>query len=432
MALSNDLFEFKDYKDGDTWKNYIFSNWAYFRDNIADPLEVVECLVGETTPQIITDNLKEQIKGESTTSNKVEKMLDILLRRGPRVPRCLYDAFMKTHNQHCADRLAPYLLAQEQHAQTKDPSEWPPSRKEHYAMMKEPVTYLKPDHPCCFLQYTNTEEVYSMRRERRGLVYLINNEQFDNLPLREGTHFDRDNLTRLFTDLHFEVIVENNLKASEIMNRTKSISKDVKIKDSDCFVFIILTHGNENGMCGTDGEYVPLTTLTEMFEPNNCPEMNEKPKMFLIQACRGGKGEIVCSAGSPTNNRSEGSGGCDSVDVSVDAKVNLEPNISATQTVHSKSDFLVAYSTPEGALSWRRTDAGSWFIQAIVWIFKFESHVKDLVEMLGKVNYIVSKGKAEDEGSHYVTVSKYESSLRKKLYFFPGICGDKEVHPKCK
>lgn len=53
-----------------------------------------------------------------------------------------------------------------------------------------------------------------MRRERRGLVYLINNEQFDNLPLREGTHFDRDNLTRLFTDLHFEVIVENNLKAS--------------------------------------------------------------------------------------------------------------------------------------------------------------------------------------------------------------------------
>lgn len=51
-----------DYKDGVTWKNYIFSNWAFFRDNIADPLEVVECLVGETTPQIITDYLKEQIK----------------------------------------------------------------------------------------------------------------------------------------------------------------------------------------------------------------------------------------------------------------------------------------------------------------------------------------------------------------------------------
>lgn len=48
-----------------------------------------------------------------------------------------------------------------------------------------------------------------------------------------------------------------------------------------------------------------------------------------------------------------------------------------------------------------------------------------------QVNNTVSKGKAKDVGSHYVTVSKFESSLRKKLYFFPGICGDKRVHPKC-
>lgn len=41
-----------------------------------------------------------------------------------------------------------------------------------------------------------------------------------------------------------------------------------------------------------------------------------------------------------------------------------------------------------GSLSWRKTDAGSWFMQAIVWIFKFESHVKDLVEMLGKVKLV--------------------------------------------
>lgn len=53
-----------------------------------------------------------------------------------------------------------------------------------------------------------------MRQERRGLVYLINNEQFDDFPRREGTQFDRDNLTRLFTDFHFEVIVDTDLKAA--------------------------------------------------------------------------------------------------------------------------------------------------------------------------------------------------------------------------
>lgn len=52
-----------------------------------------------------------------------------------------------------------------------------------------------------------------MRRECRGLVYLINNEQFHTLSQRDGTKFDRDNLKKLFTDLHFEVIVENNLTA---------------------------------------------------------------------------------------------------------------------------------------------------------------------------------------------------------------------------
>lgn len=418
----------------DDWKDAIRRNYSFFKNNIADPLEVAEYLFGETTPPIITDNMKDQIKAESTTSKKVGKMLDILMRRGPRVPQCLFDAFMETDNQECAQKLAPYLLAQEQHATKKDPSEWPPLHKEHKDMMEEPVIYLKPNDPCCFLHYNNTEEVYSMRRECRGLVYLINNEQFlTPLDDRIGTKFDRDNLKKLFTDLHFEVTVENDLTAEEIRNHTESISKCDKMKDSDCFIFIILTHGDEQGVCGIDGISVPVTTLTEMFEPNNCPEMNEKPKIFLIQACRGDKKEMVFLSGGPGENQSKGDGGGDHVDGrnASDINVDREPNISATPTVHSKSDFLVAYSTPEGSLSWRKTDAGSWFMQAIVWIFKFESHVKDLVEMLGKVNNIVSKGKAKDSGTNFVTVSKYESSLRKKLFFFPGICGDKKVHPKC-
>lgn len=78
----------------------------------------------------------------------------------------------------------------------------------------------------------------------------------------------------------------------EIRKNTESISKCDKIKDCDCFIFIILTHGDEKGVCGIDGESVPVSTLTEMFEPNNCPELNEKPKVFLIQACRGGESDF--------------------------------------------------------------------------------------------------------------------------------------------
>lgn len=61
---------------------------------------------------------------------------------------------------------------------------------------------------------------------------------------------------------------------------------------------------------------------------------------------------MVCSSEDPVENGSQGDGGGDRVDGmnAPDINVEREPNISATQTVHSKSDFLVAYSTPEGRL----------------------------------------------------------------------------------
>lgn len=75
----------------------------------------------------------------------------------------------------------------------------------------------------------------------------------------------------------------------EIEDKTRLISQSDKVKDSDCFIFIILTHGGDEGVFGVDEKSVSVSTLTEMFEPNNCPGLNEKPKIFLIQACRGGE-----------------------------------------------------------------------------------------------------------------------------------------------
>ncbi|XP_048742450.2 caspase-6-like isoform X1 [Ostrea edulis] len=424
---------------GDQWKDAIRRNYSFFKNNIADPLDVVEYLYGETDPPILNENLKDQIKVEGTTSKKVGKMLDILMRRGPRVPQFLYQAFVETENPDCAEKLAPYLLLQEKEALKKDPSEWPPPKKEHRAMEKEPVTYLRPNDPCCCLQYNNTDEVYSLRKECRGVVFIINNMQFNGkMSIRHGTMSDRNNLKELFQALHFEVIVENDLTKQEIEDKTRLISQSDKVKDSDCFIFIILTHGGDEGVFGVDEKSVSVSTLTEMFEPNNCPGLNEKPKIFLIQACRGEKKEMVDPVGGSGNvdpvggsgkSHADGDGRKEHVDTVDGPNVKSEPNISATKTVHSKSDFLIAYSTPEGSLSWRKTDAGSWFIQAIVWIFKYEAHLKDLVEMLGKVNNLVSKGHADHGGTHYVTISNYQSSLRKKLYFFPGIYGEKRVHP---
>lgn len=408
-----------------SWKVGIKQNYYYFVNNMSDPSAVVDYLYSLRNPTILTDHMKEAIQTRPTTSQKIREMLDILLRRGPHALRCLYDAFIETENNDCAKELCLYVLAHERNDVPMDPSCWPPPTNEREAMLERPVIYLKPTDPCCFLEYNkNTKEVYSMQRECRGLVFLINNEHFQNLPQRKGTQFDEENLKKLFTSLHFKVIVKKDLTAEEIRNETESITKHDKIRDSDCFIFIILSHGNEKGICGTDGVPVSMTTLTEMFRPNNCPELNEKPKIFLVQACRGRKRETVHSM----DNDKLGSH-ADGGDDQVEGDIDRDPNISSTKTVHSHSDFLVAYSCPEECVTFRNQNFGSWFMLAIVWFFKYESHVKDLDNMLTKVIDFVSRGRAIHEGVTLVNVCQFTSSLRKRFYFFPGIYRNKEIHP---
>ena len=50
-------------------------------------------------------------------------------------------------------------------------------------------------------------------------------------------------------------------------------------------VVFIMTHGAEGGrLFGTDGEHI---TVEEIANASNCPALIDKPKIFIIQACRG-------------------------------------------------------------------------------------------------------------------------------------------------
>jgi hypothetical protein len=46
------------------WENAIRRNYRYFTNNIADPLDVVEYLYGETDPPLLTHNQKDEIQVE--------------------------------------------------------------------------------------------------------------------------------------------------------------------------------------------------------------------------------------------------------------------------------------------------------------------------------------------------------------------------------
>ena len=61
------------------------------------------------------------------------------------------------------------------------------------------------------------------------------------------------------------------------------------------FVLIILSHGSETGISGTDGTMVQRTDINNALSAQNFPAMARKPKLLIIQACSGGELPGFCS-----------------------------------------------------------------------------------------------------------------------------------------
>ncbi|KAI8514836.1 luteolysis [Branchiostoma belcheri] len=63
-----------------------------------------------------------------------------------------------------------------------------------------------------------------------------------------------------------------------------------------CSVVVLMTHGKEGHIYGTDDKTVPLKTIFSMFDDDSCPRLSGKPKLFFIQACQGDKWRRQASA----------------------------------------------------------------------------------------------------------------------------------------
>jgi len=113
-----------------------------------------------------------------------------------------------------------------------------------------------------------------------------------------------------------------------------------------------------------DADYRP-EDLWNPFTADRCPSLAGKPKIFLIQACRGDQ----LDAGTMLKRTSR---------TQVDSFSQQEKNY----VVPNRADFLVVFSTVPGYYSWRNTTDGSWFIQSIVRTLTAYKDRKDLLSMM--------------------------------------------------
>ena len=224
-------------------------------------------------------------------------------------------------------------------------------------------------------------------------VLVIHNYIF---PMREGnvrhgSEEDVKNLCSLFDDFNFKTRIVNNLTQSQMVEiLSETAEKD--FSRYDCFLCVILSHGLKDGILGIDDEKIKIEAITSNFRRDACPSLDGKPKIFLIQACRG------------------------SIQDRVHIETDSEPVSCASSSLPADADFLICFATAPGHLSYRQPALGSWFISTVVAVFKEHAEREHLMDMMSRVNNRVANYPSK---TGFKQIPSQVCMLRKKVYFCP-------------
>uniref|UniRef100_A0AAY4B5D4 Caspase-3 n=1 Tax=Denticeps clupeoides TaxID=299321 RepID=A0AAY4B5D4_9TELE len=214
---------------------------------------------------------------------------------------------------------------------------------------------------------------YNVNYPSLGQCIIINNKNFERhtgMGERNGTDLDAESAMKTFTALGYKVRPpRNDLTVQKIRELFKSVSKEDH-SQSASFVCVLLSHGEEGVIYGTDG-VVELKELTRYFRGDQCRSLVGKPKLFFIQACRG----TGLDCGTETESCIE----TDSVS-----------DHSSTERIPVEADFLYAYSTAPGYYSWRNVATGSWFVQSLCSLLLAHSGHLEIMQILTRVNHKVA------------------------------------------
>ncbi|CAI9566334.1 unnamed protein product [Staurois parvus] len=181
----------------------------------------------------------------------------------------------------------------------------------------------------------------------------------------------------------------------------------------DSAIVAILSHGVDGAIYGTDSQLVKLQDIFVILDNAHCPQLQNKPKMFFIQACRGVEADRGVDQRDGRDQTASPS--CEQSDAGRETgKVRLP----------TQSDMICAYACLKGTVSLRNTKRGSWFIQDLTEVFS--KHAKDthVADMLVKVNACIKKREGHAPGTEFdrcKEMSEYCSTLCKDLYLFPGV-----------
>ncbi|XP_040335788.1 caspase-14-like isoform X4 [Herpailurus yagouaroundi] len=125
-------------------------------------------------------------------------------------------------------------------------------------------------------------DCYDLSGKRKAFVMCVEKN-------RPGAHRDVMLMTEWLGQCQFEHTSCIDPNKMELLGKISSFRDGLnEIKDDvGCCLVTLMSHGEKGFIKMKDGERVSLEDIFEMFNNKNCPALQEKPKIFIIQACRG-------------------------------------------------------------------------------------------------------------------------------------------------
>lgn len=370
--------------------------------------------------KVLNQEEMENIRFENATvMEKARALIDSLIRKGNRACQ-IYISYICEEDPHLAETLGISSGPQSENSQnTQEDRALVPTSSALQAVQDTPpaLTYPEPGgsvKPCSQEVYQlikkGSTEIYEIKEKpgRTRLALIICNIEFDHFSRREGAEVDISNMKTLLENLGYSVDVIRNRTASEMQTDLATFAARPEHQKSDSTFLVFMSHGIRAGICGTKySEEVPdildVDIIFRTFNTVNCPNLKDKPKVIIIQACRGeGRGEVWVkdSAGASENSYS----------LSLE---DLEDD--AIKKAHKEKDFIAFCSSTPDNVSWRHPTKGSLFIMRLIKNLQDYAYCCDLEDIFRKVRLSFEQpmGKIQMPTTERVT-------LTRRFYLFPG------------
>ncbi|XP_029301870.1 caspase-1-like [Cottoperca gobio] len=349
--------------------------------------------------RVLNDGQKDSVLEENNSrANKARALIDTVKMKGDLASRKMID--------HLQDRDA------ELHFELGLSSGQPAQPAADPQMKKEGAT-----SEASWEEKMKAGDVYpvSQKSIRYRVALLITNIKFTNENMnRDGAEKDEENMDKLLNDLGYEVVKHRNLTGQAINDAVIEFSKHRKLKETDSVMVVIMSHGKLGAVLGVDwknnisGDEKPdeflIDNIYMHLNPEKCPALQNKPKIIIIQGCRGEKGGSVFVRDALF---------CDDASA---AEENFEED--TMRAVNKEKDFISLLSCTPDTVSYRQRDLGSLLIQYLVEVLKIDAQKDDIEELFRKV---MKRFEDFAMNTRRQMATKDRVTLTKRFYFFPGL-----------